>query len=464
MLFIKESKQIFLLANSEGQLEKKYLYMQLFIKWQTIYVTWLRTSYISFYHFQIPIRFISHIKGMNDLPSFSSSINAILATGNPKKQSSKRVREALEEIFLFNFEEANEDIDDKIEKYLKKHRNRNRNQIRLTLSELKKKNRKAILKLDKKLDRIEQRKNGGVGKAKKERKITTGSRKYLLLEPLKSFLGESELSRQDTVKRIWTYIKQNKLQSPSDRREDLWDNKLKSLFQGYQRITVPIVAKIVSKYMLSLGSQSRYSNLSESSNTSAEEFETTVEFESSKDSENEIVSTSDSFTNSSQEEGSQNEDETSMNSNFEGVEIDRPPDTPTGKTDYISDVVDEELSQDEDYEDGVELESWHGVWDEPDNTIMESSSAETNSDEEADADDLVNQDGSFFHSEMNTSHGTPSDPENRDRYESSFVVADDSEQDLGEDDPELRQSFLDDEFDAVQTEPTDDFSESEESD
>ncbi|XP_041004544.1 upstream activation factor subunit spp27-like [Juglans microcarpa x Juglans regia] len=42
--------------------------------------------------------------------------------------------------------------------------------------------------------------------------------------------GESELSRADTVKRIWDYIKQNNLQDPSDKRRIICDEKLKELF------------------------------------------------------------------------------------------------------------------------------------------------------------------------------------------------------------------------------------------
>ncbi|BAS86537.1 Os03g0764450, partial [Oryza sativa Japonica Group] len=43
--------------------------------------------------------------------------------------------------------------------------------------------------------------------------------------------GESMLSRSDVVKRMWDYIKENKLQDPSDRRKIICDEKLKDLLQ-----------------------------------------------------------------------------------------------------------------------------------------------------------------------------------------------------------------------------------------
>ncbi|KAM0937414.1 putative transcription regulator SWI/SNF-BAF60b family [Dioscorea sansibarensis] len=42
--------------------------------------------------------------------------------------------------------------------------------------------------------------------------------------------GESALSRSDVVKRIWNYIKENKLQDPADRRNIICDEKLQELF------------------------------------------------------------------------------------------------------------------------------------------------------------------------------------------------------------------------------------------
>ncbi|KAG0467144.1 hypothetical protein HPP92_018724 [Vanilla planifolia] len=54
-----------------------------------------------------------------------------------------------------------------------------------------------------------------------------------LSDALSRFIGtgESALSRSDVVKRIWDYIKQNKLQDPADKRNIICDEKLKELLQ-----------------------------------------------------------------------------------------------------------------------------------------------------------------------------------------------------------------------------------------
>lgn len=61
--------------------------------------------------------------------------------------------------------------------------------------------------------------------------------------------GETELSRSDVVKRFWDYIKGNKLQDPSDKRNVICDERLKELFQldsfnGFS------VAKLLSPHIM----------------------------------------------------------------------------------------------------------------------------------------------------------------------------------------------------------------------
>ncbi|CAK8539775.1 unnamed protein product [Lathyrus sativus] len=51
-----------------------------------------------------------------------------------------------------------------------------------------------------------------------------------LSDALAKFLGESELSRSEVIKRMWDYIKRNNLQDPSDKRQIISDEKLKELF------------------------------------------------------------------------------------------------------------------------------------------------------------------------------------------------------------------------------------------
>lgn len=51
-----------------------------------------------------------------------------------------------------------------------------------------------------------------------------------LSDTLSAFVNETKLSRPQTVKRIWEYIKANNLQDPSDKRYILCDDKMKTVF------------------------------------------------------------------------------------------------------------------------------------------------------------------------------------------------------------------------------------------
>eukprot|EP00250_Pteridium_aquilinum_P004680 c14883_g1_i1 orf=519-1583(-) len=72
-----------------------------------------------------------------------------------------------------------------------------------------------------------------------------------LSEALVEFFGtgESELSRSEVVKRMWAYIKENKLQDPADKRQILCDSKLKELF-GCETFTGFIMTKHLSPHFL----------------------------------------------------------------------------------------------------------------------------------------------------------------------------------------------------------------------
>ena len=53
-----------------------------------------------------------------------------------------------------------------------------------------------------------------------------------LSTPLSNLLdGEIQLSRPQTVKRIWAYVKENDLQDPGDKRMLLCDAPMKAVFK-----------------------------------------------------------------------------------------------------------------------------------------------------------------------------------------------------------------------------------------
>lgn len=68
---------------------------------------------------------------------------------------------------------------------------------------------------------------------KKKRKVNPNSpfnAPLILSEPLSNLLGEAQLSRPETVKRIWQYVKERNLQDPDDRRYILCDDSMKPIF------------------------------------------------------------------------------------------------------------------------------------------------------------------------------------------------------------------------------------------
>ncbi|EKC98869.1 hypothetical protein A1Q2_06840 [Trichosporon asahii var. asahii CBS 8904] len=56
------------------------------------------------------------------------------------------------------------------------------------------------------------------------------NKELLLSDTLSAFVNETKLSRPQTVKRIWDYIKANDLQDPNDKRYILCDDKMKTVF------------------------------------------------------------------------------------------------------------------------------------------------------------------------------------------------------------------------------------------
>lgn len=68
---------------------------------------------------------------------------------------------------------------------------------------------------------------------KKKRKANPNSpfmAPLILSEPLSILLGETMLSRPETVKRIWAYVKERNLQDPEDKRYIICDDSMKPIF------------------------------------------------------------------------------------------------------------------------------------------------------------------------------------------------------------------------------------------
>jgi len=70
-----------------------------------------------------------------------------------------------------------------------------------------------------------------------------------LSKPLAEFLGKGDkLSRPETVKLLWAYIRKHDLQNPENRKEILLDDKMQKVF-GVERFTMFKMAKYVSAHI-----------------------------------------------------------------------------------------------------------------------------------------------------------------------------------------------------------------------
>jgi chromatin remodeling complex protein RSC6 len=67
-------------------------------------------------------------------------------------------------------------------------------------------------------------------------------------EKLAAIVGNSPLPRTEVTKKIWDYIKKNKLQDQVNRRMINADEKLKQLF-GKAKVSMFELTKIVSKHL-----------------------------------------------------------------------------------------------------------------------------------------------------------------------------------------------------------------------
>ncbi|RXK41949.1 hypothetical protein M231_00670 [Tremella mesenterica] len=65
---------------------------------------------------------------------------------------------------------------------------------------------------------------------KRRNKNSVFNKEMILSDSLAAFIGEPSLSRPQTVKRIWDYVKENDLQDQGDKRYILCDDRLKSVF------------------------------------------------------------------------------------------------------------------------------------------------------------------------------------------------------------------------------------------
>lgn len=67
---------------------------------------------------------------------------------------------------------------------------------------------------------------------------------------MKKFLGVSEVTRAQAIKKIWDHIRAKNLQNPANKREILCDEKLKGIFGQKANVTMFEIAKLIEPHFI----------------------------------------------------------------------------------------------------------------------------------------------------------------------------------------------------------------------
>jgi chromatin remodeling complex protein RSC6 len=68
-------------------------------------------------------------------------------------------------------------------------------------------------------------------------------------EPLQSVVGNKPMPRTEVVKKLWEYIKKNKLQDAKERRNINADANLQRVFGGKKTVSMFEMTKLVNKHL-----------------------------------------------------------------------------------------------------------------------------------------------------------------------------------------------------------------------
>jgi len=66
---------------------------------------------------------------------------------------------------------------------------------------------------------------------------------------LGAVIGSGPMPRTEVTKKIWAYIKKNKLQDSKNKRNINADDKLKEIFGGKKQVSMFEMTKLVSKHL-----------------------------------------------------------------------------------------------------------------------------------------------------------------------------------------------------------------------
>ncbi len=93
-------------------------------------------------------------------------------------------------------------------------------------------------------------KKKAAAKAKTKRTPNAAFMKAMTIgEALHPVVGSKPLPRTEVVKKLWEYIKKNKLQDPKEKRNINADDNLKKVFGGKKTVSMFEMTKLVSKHL-----------------------------------------------------------------------------------------------------------------------------------------------------------------------------------------------------------------------
>lgn len=116
----------------------------------------------------------------------------------------------------------------------------------------KKSTKKATKKATKKSTKKATRKAAPkkAAKPKTKRKPNAAFMKPMTVSPaLGSVIGSSPIPRTEVTKKLWAYIRNNKLQDQVNRRMINADDKLREVFGGKSKVSMFEMTKLVSKHL-----------------------------------------------------------------------------------------------------------------------------------------------------------------------------------------------------------------------
>ena len=109
---------------------------------------------------------------------------------------------------------------------------------------------KKVAKKVKKVKKVVNKAKKVIKKVKKAKKGNSAFMKPMKISPdLGAVIGKGPYPRTEVTKKLWGYIRKNKLQDQKNKRMINADDKLKKVFGGKSKVSMFDMTKLVSKHL-----------------------------------------------------------------------------------------------------------------------------------------------------------------------------------------------------------------------